>query len=258
MKNKEKIQLLEHRLNIHSELLERIISKLEFDDANEPEPKKLDHSVFNGLDSKWEYAAIDANGEAHLYTHHITPDSVEFAYCDHMDFDCQTIGTDYDVIDWKNSLIKRESKPQLKQLDHSIFIGLEDKWRFAAVDKGGEVWVYSGKPERDHNFWHVKSSVGMSVGEDYDASNWKESLIKRETNELTGSELCKAMLARGDKYVLCLVNDNSEESARSYERVRVICSQGADYFDDTIEDMWYFAVPINSQGEPLTSSDVEL
>ena len=186
MKNKEKIQLLEHRLNIHSELLERIISKLEFDDANEPEPKKLDHSVFDGLESKWKYAAVDANGEANLYTHHIIPDSVEFAYCDDINFDCQTIGTDYDVIDWKNSL------------------------------------------------------------------------IKRETNELTGSELCKAMLARGDKYVLCLVNDSSEESARSYERVRVISSQGADYFDDTTEDMWYFAIPINSQGKPLTSSDVDL
>lgn len=78
------------------------------------------------------------------------------------------------------------------------------------------------------------------------------------SSDLTGSDLCKAMLDRGDKYVMCLVNDKSEESAKNYERVRVICSRGCDYFDDTTEDMWYFAVPINSQGEPLTSKDVGL
>lgn len=182
MKNKEKIQLLEHRLNTHSELLERIISKLEFD--NEPQLKKLDCNVFNGLDSKWKYAAVDANGEAHLYTHHITPDNVEFTYCDDLVVDCQAIGTDYDVIDWKNSL------------------------------------------------------------------------IKRETNELTGSELCKAMLANGDRYVMCLVSDISEESVRHEGIVRVIYSYGADYFEDTSYDMWYFATPINSNGEPLTSKEV--
>src|SRR5699024_2838400 len=126
----------------------------------------------------------------------------------------------YDTTNWKNSLIERESLPPLKQLDQSIFIGLEDKWKFASVDRGGEAWVYTGKPTLDCNYWHVEAlaSVGTEIGEGYDASNWRESLIERETNELTGSELCKAMLARGDKYVLCLVNDKSEEAAENYER----------------------------------------
>ena len=179
MKNKEKIQLLEHRLNIHSELLERIISKMELD--NEPQLKQLDHSVFNGLDSKWKYAAVDANGEANLYTHHIIPDSVEFAYCDSMYFDCQTIGIDYDVIDWKNSL------------------------------------------------------------------------IKRETNEITGSELCKAMLARGDTRIMCLVTD--EGSRDDITHVIRVYEDGRFH---TKANSWKYAVPINNHGEPLTSSDVGL
>ena len=253
MKNKEKIQILEHRLNIHSELLERIISKLEFDDANEPEPKKLDHSVFDGLDSKWEYAAVDANGEAHLYTHHITPDSVEFAYCDAMDFDCQTIGTDYDVIDWKNSLIKRESKPQLKQLDQDIFIDLDSKWIFAAIDKNGSVWVYTHKPFVDSNYWYVEDLEGTEIGQGYDTSNWQTSLIKRETFELTGSELCKAMLARGDTRIMCIVSDTGTRDdvthvIRVYEDGRF----------HTKANSWKNAVPINNHGEPLTASDVDL
>ena len=177
MKNKDKIQLLEHRLNIHSELLERIISKLEFD--NEPKLKQLDHSVFNGLDSKWEYAAVDKNGKAHLYTHHIIPDSVEFTYCDYMDFDCEVLGTDYDATDWKNSL------------------------------------------------------------------------IKHETNELTGSELCKAMLARGDKYVMCVVG------TQNYVVV-IEGMYGSEFVAVGRTNSYCNPKPINNQGEPLTSSDVGL
>ena len=77
-------------------------------------------------------------------------------------------------------------------------------------------------------------------------------------SELTGSDLCRAMLDKGFEYVMCLVGDECEESASNSEVVRVVCSHGADYFDDTTEDMWYFAIPINNQGEPLTASEVGL
>lgn len=101
----------------------------------------------------------------------------------------------------KKGYYDKEPEPQPKKLDQSIFDGLDEKWRFAAVDKGGAVWVYSGKPDRDCGYWFVKEPVGMSIGYGYDASNWQNSLIERDTakelaevdlsSELTGSELCR-------------------------------------------------------------------
>lgn len=188
MKNKEKIQLLENRLNIQSKILEKIITKLEVDD-NEAQPKKLDQSVFIGLDSKWKYAAVDANGSANVFNVRVHPRGDDkyglFAYADN----------------YANS---------------------------------------------DDNSIHL--------GEGYDTSNWKKSLIERDTvKELTGSELCKAMLARGDTRIMCLVTDDGSRDdithvIRVYEDGRF----------HTKANSWKYAVPINNQGDPLTSSDVSL
>ena len=159
-------------------------------------------------------------------------------------------------------------KPKLKHLDHSVFNGLDSKWKYAAVDGVGTLKVFTYEPKLSVSRTSFILLIGntMDIGTGYDASNWRNSLIKRDiaeellevdlSSELTGSELCKAMLARGDKYVMCFVNDKDEEAAKNYKRVRVIHSYGVDYFDDTTEDMWDFAVPINSQGEPLTARDV--
>ena len=156
-------------------------------------------------------------------------------------------------------------KPKPKQLDQSVFDGLDEKWRFAAVDKGGEVWVYSGKPDRNCGYWFVKEPVGMSIGKGYDASNWQDSLIERDiakellevdlSSELTGSELCKAMLERGDKIVTCAVK-NYEDELDSYDAIIAVSSNG-EYYEST-SNLWSFAVPINNQGEPLTATDVGL
>ena len=185
MKNKEKIQLLEHRLNTHSELLERITSKLDFDD-NEAQPKNLDQSVFNGLDSKWKYAAVDEDGSVNVF----------------------------DVLIYPHG-------------KYNVFMFADD---YANSD--------------DNSLW---------IGGGYDASNWQASLIKRETNELTGSELCKAMLARGDTRIMCRVYDTDLQ----HEITHVIRAYSDGKFH-TKANRWTYAVPINNQGEPLTSSDVGL
>ena len=158
--------------------------------------------------------------------------------------------------------LKNESEQQKpKQLTRSVFDGLDERWRFAAVDDDGRAYAFMRKPEIDETdpcFIDGDATRCKWAGEGYDASNWQNSLIKREKKELTGSELCRAMLGRSNEYVMCLVGDECEESAKNSERVRVICSRGADYFDDTTEGMWYFAIPINNQGEPLTASEVGL
>lgn len=179
MKNKEKIQILENRLNIHSKLLNKIITKLELDNEQE-ELKQLDQSVFDGLDSKWMYAAVDEVGTLKAFTY----------------------------------------EPKL------------------AVSRTGFILLIGST---------------MDIGTGYDASNWRDSLIERETNELTGSELCKAMLARGDTRIMCLVTDDGSRDdithvIRVYEDGRF----------HTKANSWKYAVPINNHGEPLTSKDVGL
>lgn len=179
MKNKERIQILEDRLNIQSKLLDKILTKLELD-----------------------------------------------------------------------------NEPQLKQLDQSVFDGLDEKWQFAAVDEDGALFRFAERPDLTDDYWtNVNCSRfdRVSVAGVYDASNWQNSLIERETNELTGSELCRAMLARGDKAVLCKVYDD-EENDFYYDAI----SSCSDLQFDSCLTSWDNAIPINNQGQPLAYSDVGL
>ena len=180
MKNKERIQLLENRINIQSKILEKITTLLEID----------------------------------------------------------------------NEQIK------LKQLDQSVFDGTHKMWKFAAVDEDGALFKFEERPELTDSFWaNVNCSRfdRISVAGVYDTTDWQTSLIERETIELTGSELCKAMLARGDTRIMCIVSD---EGSRD-DLTHVIRA----YYDGkfhTKANSWKYVVPINNHGEPLTSSDVGL
>ena len=189
MKNKEKIQILENRLNIQSKILDKIIAKLE-----------LDNKQVN-----------------------------------------------------------------LKQLDQSIFEGLDEKWRFAAVDSNSDACVFDGEPELRSNVFSMTDELGgandyLIISEGYDIPNWKNSLIERETVELTGSDLARAMLKRGDKIVTCAVSDTSDDNAlnrKLYDAITLYKDDCTSPFESS-GDIYEFAVPVNSQGEPLTSSDVGL
>ena len=185
MKNKEKIQLLESRLNIQSKLIDKIISKLEFDDS---EPRSL-------------------------------------------------------------------------QLDQSIFDGLDEKWRFAAVDGDSRVFTFRSEPSVCGDGYSVSGGGWNYVGEGYDTSNWQNSLIERESKELTGSDLCEVIVVTMQKYQPCYVSDISDEHALKNKVAMLvdnIYTDGRDYkFRSNLVGSKY-AVPINNQGKPLTSSDVGL
>ena len=157
-------------------------------------------------------------------------------------------------------------KPQLKQLDQSVFKKWADCWKFFATDEDGDAWRYREKPKIDNgdNRWSSSNTAPLLIGKGYDASNWQNSLIERDTakellevdlsSELTGSELCRAMINRGDKIVLCIVRDYEHENDIYYDAV-THCS--GDYFDSTLS-YWRYAVPINNQGEPLTQAEAGL
>ncbi len=172
----------------------------------------------------------------------------------------------------------RKPRPQLKQLDQYVFDGLDEKWRFAAVDKDGAVAVYLVKPISNHLQWYVEdTSAGISYKyfsymKGYDTSNWQNSLIERDTAELlevdlssepTGSELCKAMLARGDKCVLIRMGARSDKQAKEIGRFAIATSIDESGRFNVMSDQQPiskvdFAVPINNQGEPLTASEAGL
>lgn len=169
-----------------------------------------------------------------------------------------------------------EPEPQLKQLDQSVFDGLDEKWRFAAVDADGsangfDIRVYPRGGD-EYGLFAYESDYANSddnsvhIGKGYDTTNWQNSLIERDiakellevdlSSELTGSELCKAMLARGDKYVSGFGHHQSDDGA-VYSTFADTVTRYSHCFHSA-QNSWDYFVPINNQGEPLTASEVGL
>lgn len=162
-----------------------------------------------------------------------------------------------------------EYEPQLKQLDQSVFDGAYKIWRFASVDADGAGFRFAERPELTDCFWrNVNCSRfdRLSQSGTYDASNWQNSLIERDTakellevdlsSELTGSELCKAMLARGDKYISGFGHHHSDALALQSKFADTV-SKHTQCFQSS-QNAWDYFVPINNQGEPLTAREVGL
>lgn len=167
--------------------------------------------------------------------------------------------------------ISPEPKPQLKQLDQSVFKNMHERWRFAAIDADGSAhrfnklvdffrgeFVYEGDDSKEFKF--------SLIGKGYDASNWQNSLIERDTakellevdlsSELTGSDLARAMLARGDKYISGFGHHHSDRLALESKFADTV-SKHTQCFQSS-QNAWDYFVPINNQGEPLTASEVGL
>ena len=75
---------------------------------------------------------------------------------------------------------------------------------------------------------------------------------------LTGSDLCRAMLEKGWKYVPCYVHDGSDDEAinrKHYVSVKNETPRSGYNFSGTGANDWKYAVPIDPKtGEPLTES----
>ena len=81
--------------------------------------------------------------------------------------------------------------------------------------------------------------------------------------ELTGSDLARAMLARGDKCVLIRMGVRDDKQAKDIGRFAIATSIDESGRFNVMSDQQPiskvdFAVPINNQGEPLTASEVGL
>ena len=169
-----------------------------------------------------------------------------------------------DVLHNKQAIIKLENEreqPKLKQLDQSVFDHpyATDRFKYVALNADGQAVFFESKPVISNclDIWVVHTGSVMPMLKGYDATNWQNSLIERK--ELTGSDLCRAMLERGDKYVLCFVSDFSDDyAANQAERINLIThTEGKSICAKSAR--WKYAVPINQQtGEPLTAADVGL
>ena len=170
----------------------------------------------------------------------------------------------------KMSIIKLENereKPQLKQLDQSAFDHpyVDDRFKYVALNADGQAVFFESKPVISNclDIWVVHTGSVMPMLKGYDASNWQKSLIEREKKELTGSDLARAMLARGDKFILCGVSDVDDSDAANHESIDFLAEAATDFdckdeLFGTASMRWRYAVPINNQGEPLTASEVGL
>lgn len=168
----------------------------------------------------------------------------------------------------------RKPRPQPKQLDQSVFNGLDEKWRFAAVDQNAETNLFEEKPiiSSCRNYWVNASGAFKRSVLHFDNSNWQNSLIERDTSkellevdlssELTGSDyfysnITSSLLENGSKLVVCFVSNLSESDALDEKHIEVITSLDTS-FNDSDGYGWQYVVPINNQGEPLTAAEVGL
>ena len=160
------------------------------------------------------------------------------------------------------------NKPQLKQLDQSVFKGSPDWAVSAAISPNGKAYVYSVTGDgfygiSDKHGYQIKGGDRANcIGDNYDTSNWQNSLIERDIakeltgSELTGSELVRAMLERGDRCVMCMVANNE---ANMFLATRPVVVHGCtDSGFISVAGCYSFAVAVNNQGEPLTASEVGL
>lgn len=76
------------------------------------------------------------------------------------------------------------------------------------------------------------------------------------SSELTGSDLARAMLARGDKYVSGFGHHQSDDGA-VYSTFADTVTRYSHCFHSA-QNSWDYFVPINNQGEPLTQAEAGL
>ena len=164
----------------------------------------------------------------------------------------------------EKNVIDINSKPQLKQLDQSIFDGLDEKWRFAAVVADDRALYFDKRPydsdDTTGHFVFTGDYEASFCGTGYDTTDWQNSLIERDdiakelaevdlSIELTGSDLCRAMFERGDNYIMCVVGTIKEVVIIDTFQDGYFYSKGVRYLNPK---------PINNQGEPLTAAEAGL
>ena len=154
-------------------------------------------------------------------------------------------------------VIGAEADLKLKQIDQSVFNGLDEKWRFAAVDEDSRAFKFDCEPAINCDEWYEgHGQKKVLIGTGYDTTNWKNSLIERESKELTGKELVGAMLDNGKNKVLVRVSSTSD---KDIERMILAFARKQDGEIVTNNgNTWDFMIAIDADDKPLTAKEAGL
>lgn len=151
--------------------------------AERPNPKKLTAA---DIPEGFNYAAVDASGNTVAYYEQpfLAPGDFEWS-CYTNDF--KPIGV-FDASDWQNSFVSRETaeRPQLKKLTAA---DIPEGFNYAAVDASGNGFAYQGKPKQLNTLWVNNDEMDHVLIGLFDASDWRNSLVTRETAEKNNASL---------------------------------------------------------------------
>lgn len=69
----------------------------------------------------------------------------------------------------------------MKKLTQSVFHGKNEYWQYAAIDPNGDLWLYREEPKIDKGDtrWSSSNVNPLLIAGKYDASDWRNSLIKK-------------------------------------------------------------------------------
>ena len=104
------------------------------------------------------------------------------------------------------------------------------------------------------------TNICHATGENYERlqATFPHIEFEQPPKPLTGSDLCRAMLEKGWKYVPCYVHDGSDDEAinrKHYVSVKNEAPRSGYNFSGTGANDWKYAVPIDPRtGEPLTEA----
>jgi hypothetical protein len=128
---------------------------------------------------------------------------------DSTDWENSVVPNETDLTDWENSVVSCETaeRPEPKKLTAA---DIPEGYGWAAVDKNGDAYAFFEKPTALRCVWVVNEFVEQNaffIGEDFDASNWQESLVSCETPEQwKPKKLTSADIPDGFSYAA--VNEN--------------------------------------------------
>ncbi|WP_131667421.1 hypothetical protein [Psychrobacter pygoscelis] len=230
------------------------------------ELKKLDQSVFDGQDEKYQWAAVGADGAVYLYTYQPTRTALNISDEAQKRFENKEVirvsSGGYDTSNWQNSLIKRETaKPKLdiKVGDKIVCTkGLNLTYREI---KQGDVYTVTRLPNPDF----TAESNGRELWFDFVDDEIRCIFTKKdyavfeklEEKPLTASEIALAWLGK-QRYILGKVSDDSEDEARECSLLKVVSRSGrasypfkmGGYVAKTLS--FTYCVPYDCNGNEIT------
>ena len=143
-------------------------------------------------------------------------------------------------------------EPKFKVGDRVYYRAEEEIFVISGVSDFGDVQIKDWRED-----YHNSKYFCHATQENYEmlCNLYPHIEFEQPPKELKGSDLCRAMLEKGWKYVPCYVHDGSDDEAinrKHYVSVKNETPRSGYNFSGTGANDWKYAVPIDPRtGEPL-------